>query len=77
LHVFSADSLASPLSGQQWCDFLLDGLLARSCQPSLVRQHEQVKAIFADALDELQISLCPPPSNHFPTVPVDEAQKIL
>ena len=66
----------SPLSGQQWCDFLLDGLLARSCQPSLVCQCEQVKAIFADALDELQINLCPPPSNHFSTVPVDEAQKI-
>jgi hypothetical protein len=77
LRVFSADSLASPLSGQQWRDFLLDGLLARSQEPSLVRQREQVKAIFADALDELQIDLCPPPASHCPTVPVDEAQKIL
>ena len=77
LRVFSAESSASPLSGQQWRDFLLDGLLARSREPSLVRQREQVKAIFADALDELQIDLCPPTSNHCPTVPVDEAQKIL
>ena len=71
------ESLASFLSGQQWCDFLLDGLLAQSHEPSLVHQCEEVKAIFADALDELQIDLFPPPSNHFPTVPVDEAQKIL
>jgi hypothetical protein len=77
LRVFSAESLASPLSGQQWRDFLLDGLLARSHEPSLVRQREQVKAIFADALDELQIDLCPPPSDGCPTLPVDEAQKIL
>ena len=28
-------------------------------------------------VDELQIDLFPPPSNHCPTVPVDEAQKIL
>ena len=65
------------LSGQQWRDFLLDGLLAHSREPKLVRQREEVKAIFADALDELQIDLFPPPSNHCPTVPVDEAQKIL
>jgi hypothetical protein len=77
LRVFSAESLASPLSGQQWRDFLLDGLLARSQVPSVARQREQVKAIFADVLDELHIDFCPPPSNHFPTVPVDEAQKIL
>ena len=77
LRVFSADSLASPLSGQQWRDFLLDGLLEHSCEPNLVRQREQAKAIFADALDELQITPCPLPSNHFPTVPIDEAQKVL
>ena len=77
LRVFSAESLASPLSGQQWRDFLLDGLLAHSREPNLVGQREQVKAIFADALDELQIDLCPPTFNDFPTVPADEAQKIL
>jgi hypothetical protein len=65
---FSVESLASPLSGQQWRDFLLDGLLACSCEPSLVHQCEEVKAIFADALDELQIDLhVPPPSNLCPT----------
>jgi hypothetical protein len=77
LRVFSAYSLVSPLSGQQWRDFLLDGLLEHSHEPTLVRQREQAKAIFADALDELQIVPCPPPSNHFPTVPVDEAQQVL
>jgi hypothetical protein len=77
LRVFSADSLASPLSGQQWRDFLLDGLLEHSREPTLVRQREQARAIFADALDELQIVPCPPLSNHFPTVPVDQAQKVL
>ena len=77
LRVLTADSLASPLSGQQWCDFLLDGLLAHSQEPSLVRQREQVKAIFADALDELHIDPCPPPASYCPTVPDDEAQKIL
>jgi len=28
-------------------------------------------------LDELQIDLCPPSPNHYPTVPVDEVQKKL
>ena len=77
LQVLSAESLASPLSGQQWCDFLLDGLLAHSREPSLVRRREEVKAIFGNALDELQIDLFPPPYNYFPMIPVDEAQKIL
>ena len=77
LRVFLAESSASPLSGQQWRDFLLDGLLARSREPNLVRQREQVKAIFANALDELNIELCPPPSDYCPTVPVDEAQATL
>ena len=48
-----------------------------SWEPSLVCRRDKVKAIFADALNELQIDPFPPPSNHFPTVPVDEAQKIL
>jgi hypothetical protein len=77
LRIFSADSSASPLSGQQWRDFLLDGLLACSHEPNLVRQRDEVKAILADALHELQIDFGPPPSNHCPTVPVDEAQKTL
>jgi hypothetical protein len=77
LRVFSSESSASPLSGQQWRDFLLDGLLARSREPTLVRQREQVKAIFANALDELNIELCPPPSDYCPTVPVDKAQTTL
>jgi hypothetical protein len=77
LRVFSSESSASPLSGQQWRDFLLDGLLARSREPNLVGRCEQVKAIFANALDELQIDPCPPPSYHCPTVPVGEAQKTL
>lgn len=36
-----------------------------------------VNAISGNALDELQINLSPPPYDHFPTIPVDEAQKIL
>jgi hypothetical protein len=77
LQILSAESLASPLSGQQWRDFLLDGLLACSREPNLVRQRDEVKAILADALHELQIDFCPPPSNHCPTVAVAEAQKTL
>jgi hypothetical protein len=75
--VFSADSVAAPLAGQQWRDFLLDGLMSLSCESNLVRRHEEVKAIFAGTLDELQIDLHVPPFSHFPTVPVDEAQRIL
>jgi hypothetical protein len=77
LRVFSVESLAAPLAGQQWRDFLLDGLLSLSRESNMVRRREEVKAIFAGALDELQIDLHVPPSSHFPTVPVDEAQKIL
>jgi hypothetical protein len=75
--VFSAESLAAPLAGQQWRDFLLDGLTSLSRESNLVRRREEVKAIFAGTLDELQIDLHVPPSSHFPTVPVDEAQRIL
>ena len=71
------ESLASPLSGQQWCDFLLDGLLAHSREPNLVHQREEVKAMFRNTLDELQIDLSPPAHSNFPTIPVDEAQKML
>ena len=71
------ESSASPLSSQQWCNFLLYGLLACSHEPNLVHQHDEVKAMLADSLQELQMDFCPPPSNHCPTVPVDEAQKTL
>jgi hypothetical protein len=65
------------LAGQQWRDFLLDGLTSLSHESNLVHRCEEVKAIFAGTLDELQINLHVQPSSHFPTVPVDEAQRIL
>jgi hypothetical protein len=75
--VFSTESLAPPLSSQQWRDFLFDGLLSLSKASKLVSRREEAKAIFASALDELDIDLHPPTSDHFPTVPVADAQKIL
>jgi hypothetical protein len=78
--VFSAESLATPISNQEWRDFLFDGLLSASHAKKLVRRREQVKALFANALEELQLSLDPPMSDdipHFPSVPAADAQKIL
>jgi hypothetical protein len=78
--VFSAESLATPISNQEWRDFLFDGLLSASHAEKLVRRREQVKALFANAFEELQLTLDPPMSDHiphFPSVPVADAQKIL
>jgi hypothetical protein len=72
--------LATPISNQEWRDFLFDGLLSASYAEKLVHWHEQVKALFASTIEELQLSLDPPMSDHiphFPSVPVADAQKIL
>lgn len=72
--IFSAQSQAEPLSNQQWRDFLLDGLLSLSKESKLVRRREEVRSIFAGALDDLHINSCAPTFDHLPDVPLAEAQ---
>jgi hypothetical protein len=75
--VSSAESIATPVSNQHWRDFLFDGLLSSSHAAKLVNRREEVKALFANALEELQLNLGPSLSDHFPSVPVADAQRIL
>jgi hypothetical protein len=77
--VFSSESLATPVSNQQWRDFLLDGLLSASHAKKLVRRRDEVKALFANVIEELQLRLDPPKNEllNFPSVPVAVAQKTL
>ena len=66
---------ATPLSNQQWRDFLLDGLLSLSKESNLVRRREEVKSMFAGALEELKIdfhSLSP-----FPDIGLSDMQQLL
>ena len=78
--VFSAESSATPVSNQQWRDFLFDGLVSACHAEKVVRRHEEVKALFANVLEELQLNLDPPMNNntpHFPNITESEAQKML
>jgi hypothetical protein len=78
--VFSADSLATPVSNQQWRDFLFDGLVSACRAEKVVRRREEVKALFANALEELPLNFDPPMENnvpHFPNISHYDAQKTL
>lgn len=50
-HAFGSSSSATPLSNQQWQDFLLNGLISTSQEPKLVQRQDYAKAIFAEALE--------------------------
>jgi hypothetical protein len=76
--VFSAESLATPISSQQWRDFVFDGLVSARHAEKVVHRREEVKALFANACEELQLNLNPPTSTpSFPKIPKADAQKLL
>jgi hypothetical protein len=52
-------------------------LLSLSKGSELTRRREEVRAIFANALEELDLDLRPPSTDHFPTLSVAEAQATL
>jgi hypothetical protein len=74
---FGSSSSATPLSNQQWRDFLLDGLISASQEPKLVQRCDHAKAIFAEALEELQINLTSPASPDLPDISDRKAQETL
>ena len=65
------------MSNQQWRDFLLDGLFSLCKEPKLVRRREEVRSLFAGALEELNIEFHAPVDNHYLDTPLTEAQQIL
>ena len=68
---------ATPLSNQQWRDFLLDGLLSLSKESKMVRRREEVRSMFAGALEELQIDFRAPSSNFPPDMRLGDMQQLL
>ena len=75
--MMSAQSPPTPLSNQQWRNFLLDGLLSLSKEPKLVRRCAEVRHILAGVLEELNMEFHSPVSNDFPDTPLAEAQELL
>ena len=68
---------ATPLSNQQWRDFLLDGLLSLSKESNLVWRCEEVKSVFASALQELKIDFHALSPDSFPDMQLSDMQQLL
>ena len=68
---------ATPLSNQQWHDFLLNGLLSLSKESNLVRQCEEVKSMFAGTLQELKIDFHALSPDSFPDMRLSNMQQLL
>lgn len=68
---------ATPLSNQQWRDFLLDGLLSLSRESKLVRRREEVRSMFAGALEELKIDFHAPSSDFSRDMRLSDMQRVL
>ena len=68
---------ATPLSNQQWRDFLLNRLLSLSKESNLVQQREEVKSVFAGALQELKIDFHALSPDSFPDMRLSDMQQLL